>query len=911
MNDANILLPRHVPYAEEDPHHFLDDSVREANADEPSNQEDDTEAAVRRADQRDFDMPAILAGHEHRLNSPAPYRIPEHLLVGPHRANLLAHPRIPARPSHPPTPARRSYPALCALDSRKRPAGLRVRVPATTLCIVGTDPAVVSGDAVAGAHPPILAWDARPHAELPGTIVAGCVHEHNDEDEDDAGNTESDEDLTLNASDLEFIDDEEEDPLEPAPPLLLPWEQEDIGQLADIAARFEQQADAYAESALLEDAPAPEVSAAASVLADRTIVGRAVQDAAHSILPRPIPLHAPLPQTATATAAQIAYRVRGLLKSDNPGEECIVARKSRDNFIDDADEPEVDDGCEIVMFRRRLNKKAHPRVYPTIDDVEPFQRSRHPMFTTADFVGHAQALQLCVHAGTVGYILDILDVDVKRSNPLGIKRVTMMKVTPVLPPASADDQIPGDWFQLGELRRHVLSPSPRLHLLDRVRVIGNCMAMAMMEGYAMDIADTEDYAGMVTVEDVLGGRCNVPMASVERAFRAGDTVIVRRGKYKGRAGIVLAHSFTVLEVFDGMLICLMSISVVAHPDVPVQPHPLIQVPREQLRHSQQHNEAIYAVGRRYEGLHVLVVGAGIGVSSVQGAARLVIADYDSPQHVRRLSMKPAGQRHGQMRRETRGIMVTIKDMTNHQINVDIDFVVHEGTGLPLAQILHLLRELLTSFKLDIAVEPPPCPRTPDPPAGTNETVDWGLPGYESFRLPSESDSQWLCIATLVGKRVDVLVEGIKKMVRTKYHKPSPLLFGLDERHGFLLIDEPITPEALVKAKIMVYAVGANDRKHDAPGQFLKPVRDSPDGTPITGLRQYVVIIGGDMAGDTSALGSYAETRPDIAHSHGQHVVAVMLEGGAGPFFFHILRIGRAMNKEAENQKHKFPSTTFV
>ncbi|KAJ7710677.1 hypothetical protein B0H17DRAFT_1123795 [Mycena rosella] len=755
MNDANVLLPRHVPYAEQDLCHFLDDSAPEANADEPSDQEDDTEAAST--------CSLARAGRIRWPQSPPPHTI--------HLSRLSAALLPPPHSSTPPYSSTALVPRSLCPGLPKETCKTSSTSTRNNPLRRGRGPRCFFRDAAAEPTPPFLPGTRDPtpnfQAQSSQDVSMSALAQHHrvsalldlhaddDDDDDDAGNTESDEDLTLNASDLEFIDDEE-DPLELAPPLLLPREQEDIGQLADIAARFEQQADAYAESALLEDAPAPEVSAAASVLADSTIVGRAVQDAAHSILPRPVPLHAPLPQTATVTAAQIAYCVRGLLKSDNPGEvepgtwiylkeehvgrlafaisskECIVARKSWEIFIDDANEPEVD-GCEI----------AHPRVYPTIDDVEPFQRSRHPMFTTADFVGHAQALQLCdrvkvwrgVHAGTVGYILDILDVNVKRSNPPCSKRVTMMKVAPVLPPPSADGQIPGDRFQLGELRRHVLSPSPRLHLLDHVRVIGNRMAMAMMEGYVMDIADTEDYAGMVTVEDVLGGRCNVPMASVERAFRAGDTVIVRRGKYKGRAGIVLAHSFTVLEVFDGDAHMLdgvpivqqeamtqrhtfhvhlvdvdlviyrdsdsnleyfpaqSRVSVVAHPDVPVRPHPLIQVPREQLRRSQQHNEAIYAVGRRYEGLHVLVVGAGIGASVLtgrktgisgsspfKGRRGLVIADYDSLQHVRRLSMKPAGQRRGQMRRDTRGIMVTIKDTTNHQINMDIDFVDGFTTG---------------------------------------------------------------------------------------------------------------------------------------------------------------------------------------------------------------------------------------
>ncbi|KAJ7685988.1 hypothetical protein B0H17DRAFT_1137185 [Mycena rosella] len=499
MNAANVLLPRHIPYVEEDPHHFLDNSTREANGDEPSDQEDDTKAAVRRADQRDFDMPAILVGHEHRLNSPAPYRISEHLLIGPRRADLLA-PIAPAAHHTPlpplssaslPTPTfqhalrtpllKHSTRTLLFVpwtperdlqdveyECLQQPYASRAWTPVffprtprrepTPPFLPGTrEPTpnfqAQSSQDVSMSDTPTPSLSRHPSPEPPQK--RRCVdeqalarhrrvsalldlHADDDKDEDDAGNTESDKDLTFNTSDLEFIDDEEEDTLEPVPPLLLPREQEDIGQLADIAARFEQQAD----------------------------------DATHSILPHLVSLHAPLPQTATAV--QIAYRVRGLLKSENPGEvepgiwiylneehagrlafaisskECIVVRKSRDNFIDDADKPKVDNGCEIVMFCRHLNKKAHPRVYPTIDDVEPFQRSCHPMFTTADFVGHAQALQLCdcvkvwrgVRAGTVGYILDILDVDIKRSNPPGIKQVTMMKVAPVFPPASADGQIP-------------------------------------------------------------------------------------------------------------------------------------------------------------------------------------------------------------------------------------------------------------------------------------------------------------------------------------------------------------------------------------------------------------------------------------------------------------------------------------
>ena len=48
--------------------------------DEEQEDDDDMEAQVRQADRRDFDMPAIEAGHETRLQSAAPYRIPTQLL---------------------------------------------------------------------------------------------------------------------------------------------------------------------------------------------------------------------------------------------------------------------------------------------------------------------------------------------------------------------------------------------------------------------------------------------------------------------------------------------------------------------------------------------------------------------------------------------------------------------------------------------------------------------------------------------------------------------------------------------------------------------------------------------------------------------------------------------------------------
>ncbi|KAJ7679779.1 hypothetical protein B0H17DRAFT_1139053 [Mycena rosella] len=901
-----------------------------------------------------------------------------------------------------------------------------------------------------------------------------------DDDEDDA---ECDEDPTLNESDLDFIDDDEE---LPEAPVLLHRPTEDVGPLAQIAARFEQDAAAYTESAQSEQTEMREVSAEASVVAQTTILQCAVQDAAHSILPRPapnldradghvVPRPPALPTDLPRSAAQIAHGVHSLLKPpksleparwtpagkelskkrkegrqleklarQSRGEpdpddveprtwihlkqehagclaftisakECIVARKTRDHFIYDTDQlAEVDDGCEMLTFSRPLSKKVYPRVYPTLDELEPFQRSRRPIFTITDFVGHAQALQLCdrvkvwrgARTGTVGYIVDVLDAKVNRKDPPGGQTwVTMMKLSPVLLLPSVGGEIAGEWFQLGALRRHILSPSPPLQLLHRVRVIGNRQALYKVEGYVIDICADENSAGLVTVEDVHGNRASIPMTNVERAFRLADKVIVKRGEHKGRQGIVLDRGFFFLEIFDGHghilddiptmqheaivqrhMFCVplvdvdfdmfrdstsnpeyfptqSTVSVVSHLDVPLPRRTLSvdegepmrpdreaahldkllktvhsrlpageQVSPEQIarfkerlgKRAQEQNEALYAVGHRYEDLHVMVVGARMDLrvhsarsddglvrmsSPFKGRRGLVIGDHDSADHVQILFTTPATRRRQQMRRDTRGIMVTIREMSNREITVPIELVVHEATGIPLEKNLYLPRELLSSYK-QATVEPQPRPRTPTPPPCTNETSDWGLPEYEKFRLEGEYDGKWMCIPELAGKRIDVIVEGITRMVATRNWKPSPVLSALEGKTGYLLLHEAIRPSTLREHKITVYAVGNNGRKHDVPGVHIKPLRDGVNGMMIIAKPQRVVVIGGDMAGDTSAVGTYAQTRPDILHGHGPHVVAVMLEGGAGPLFFHILRLSRTTNTTIQNVHMTFPATIF-
>ncbi|KAJ7676107.1 hypothetical protein B0H17DRAFT_1207504 [Mycena rosella] len=119
---------------------------------------------------------------------------------------------------------------------------------------------------------------------------------------------DDEEEVQVNEEDLDFIDDEPDARQEAT--LLAPLPDEDLGKLAELAARYEEAGAAYAASALLEDADTPEVTQEASLLAQDTVVGPWSRTRfATSCRDRcPLCLHE-LPETA----AQLARRVRRLL----------------------------------------------------------------------------------------------------------------------------------------------------------------------------------------------------------------------------------------------------------------------------------------------------------------------------------------------------------------------------------------------------------------------------------------------------------------------------------------------------------------------------------------------------------------------------------------------------------------------
>ncbi|KAJ7677304.1 hypothetical protein B0H17DRAFT_1139668 [Mycena rosella] len=566
-----------------------------------------------------------------------------------------------------------------------------------------------------------------------------------------------------------------------------------------------------------------------------------------------------------------------------------------------------------------------------------------------------------LHTGVEGYVVHILDVWVNRRKPPGgHARKMMIRICTVFPGTELGcNAMPSGWFQLGPLQRHVLSPSPRLHLLDRVHIIGERHTLFNYFGYVVEVVDDKGAAGVIAVHDPeCGNMVVLPMRQLECHFWCGDTIVIARGKHRGRRGTIIEQHLSVFEIFDGdgklldhqlveqhKAILERSTFRVGSVDVnfnmsghaatnpnptpfSIIPHPTVPIPSVQLTGATLHQankrareddalaaraesdalEAVFRtvntamppetlaqlqarlatlkgglkkyskdrenrehVGRRFEGIEVRVAGP----SAWKNHQGIVLGDFNLKERVDRLASQNL-KRRWNTRVDTQGIMVTMKEQSGHMFTEEIGKLVHDA-----------------------------------PPLSTNKTVDWGLTEYERFRLEGKADGRWLCIPGLVSKRIDVIVQGIGRIVPTRHWKPSPLLMGLDNKIGYLLLDQPILPDTLESRKITVYAVGKNHMKHDVPRQYIKPLRDDGAGTKITMQRQRVVVLGRDMGGGTSAVGKYAETCPDISHPHEEDVVAVMVEGGTSPQFFHILRLSRAINIAVQTLTGKFPATIFA
>ncbi|KAJ6534058.1 hypothetical protein DFH09DRAFT_1092218 [Mycena vulgaris] len=628
---ADVLLHRACnPYIDD-----RADVQRSADKDDQyEDDEDSSEAQIRRADEEEFDMHGILADHDARVLSAAPYRIPERLLqsgaetlsrgeewdfdMAPSRATSVMpawHPpphagsRAPTpsygpanhpSPESTPAEARRARTPLFLPDPDLRgPTPFQPRDSRDFTPYVSPLEArelIASSSSghrrPASSSPPPAAKRVRTASPLRDEARAQCVHckiakyldtiryvcPHWTPGISEDSCSEFIDDTPLQIHDLPPFHDAADDDDE---------QEADAERLQEIAAHFESQAHNYSASAAREagisrlshSAPPKDDAALAAVVS--------------SLLPS---------SSATVrraglraeTQSQMEHRLKSLLPAENKktvvpgswirfkdhlvfvlGPKKLLMAKARDIPLPPAPAPNkrqqtaksgkkkeqdvVPDLCCTNELGRELYQMDYPEVHPSIDELGPFRTSRCQALQRQLFSGPSQALEAGDRVLIVGGARRGETAYVRHMQELRGPRGGSRQVCELSPhfPASEDAFV----CPVASIVRHILSPSPPLHIFDHVRVnsgalyrgaIGRLMSIDGPQVTVALPAETNFDEALPSKMQPDGTRhIDVPMEDINRHFVLGDVVFIVRGENKNRHGLVVhIHSNGSLEVFQ-------------------------------------------------------------------------------------------------------------------------------------------------------------------------------------------------------------------------------------------------------------------------------------------------------------------------------------------------------------------------
>ncbi|KAJ6473460.1 hypothetical protein DFH09DRAFT_1109988 [Mycena vulgaris] len=1087
-----FIMPRaHNPY--------IDDraEVRRSHDEDDlyEDDEDSSEAQIRLADEADFNMSGILADHDARVRSTAPYHIPAHFLQSgaetpargkdwdsdtdtpPSRATSVMPTWVPPPPtgSRAPTPAyepaestsseaRWACTPLFLPDPESRgPTPFQPRdsrdftpyvSPRNALAIANSAhprPASSSppptAKRVRTASPPRdKARAQRLYKKLVmylDTTAADSDEENNPQggDEEDADELR-DSDIAGISEDLwsEFIDD-----TPPQMDHLWRFDDDDDNDepeaLEAIAARFEKRAHDYSASAAREKR-----GAVAYVAPDDPALGLVVAQLSPSVNVRPAlqnkTLRAMQRRLGPALPVENLPVVHGSWIRLNDDLVFVLGPKKvlmkrvdlpvpQLQPMDEEEDPrllwkarkeeDTPDRYEVRQIAHTLQQKKYPAVQPTINELVPFRTSRCQALRSRPFAGPSQPLEAGDYVLIVGgerrgqtaYVLQIQELSANDQ----FKRVCQL--IPHFPfHDTRDKSFP---YSLNQILRHILSPSPPLHILDRVRVnfgslyrglsgrirsidgLEVTVALPLEAPFDEQLPSTLALDGSRTIE--------VPIENLNRYFLPGDHVVVVRGDRKNLHGLVIKTrdgrevledvamgpgwtvkrhktgrfnlvdfqeqpeeqaqtlrvmradvDFVIFDAENATSAVFQQYTRTAVVDKPrgaaLMPHINSSKAIEYRGAAQADDAEAYLAQQAgvvaattkmvqleppatFAQLHSILQArdkATISLTSslkqgdvkyaniyVQVAFRhrdkgfrgQVVASFDTKERSDRLRVQQTSQhRRRYPGGDTKGIMLTIKNEHNNQVSVPIENVIHDLTPLPLVQAQYLPSRGLYAPRLMTPSSPEPRPHTPTPLPQESDP-QWGLESsaeeeqqrvareqeqqrlqqrlafkYEQQRLPGERDGTWLHTPGLVAKRVDVVIEGIMGFKPMKdIHQVFDKALRSQGENGVVILKALPNCEK----QLEVFRIGQNQHKISFPPSCIKPVQERA-GSLITKRVERVIVLGPDVEGNPSLIGSYAQTEPYIIHPHGDDVVAVRRADGSGPFYFHILRLCLSKNE---------------
>ncbi|KAJ6540024.1 hypothetical protein DFH09DRAFT_1090031 [Mycena vulgaris] len=611
-------------------------------------------------------------------------------------------------------------------------------------------------------------------------------------------------------------------------------------------------------------------------------------------------------------------------------------------------EEDMPDRYEVRQIAHTLQQKKYPAVQPTIDELVPFCTSRCQPLRSRPFAGPSQPLKAGDYVLIVGgerrgqttYVLQIQELSANDQ----FKRVCQLtlhfpfhdardKKFPLLtqPNSTAHPQPlpapPHPGPRPGQFRLSV-SWTQRAHQIHRwaggyrrASTRGTIRRAAAIHTGAGQVADNRSphrkpqlilppgrprhHHGREVLEDVAMG----PGWTVKR-HKTGHFNLVDFQEHPEEQAQTADNAEAYLAQQAGVAAATTKMVQLEPPATFAQLHSILQA-RDKAATSL--TSSLKQGGVEYTNIYVQVAFRHWD----KGFRGQVVASFDTKERSDHLRVQQTSQhRRRYLGGDTKGIMLTIKNEHNNQVSVPIENDIHDLTRLPLVQAQYLPSRVLYAPRLMTPSSPEPCPHTPTPLPQESDP-QWGLESsaeeeqqrvaweqeqqrlqqqlafeYEQQRLPGERDGTWLCTPGLVGKRVDVVIEGIMGFKSTKdIHQVSDKALRSQGENGVVILKALPNCEK----QLEVFRIGQNQHKISFPPSCIKPVRERA-GSLITKHVEHVIVLGPEVEGNPSLIGSYVQTQPYIIHPHGDDVVAVRRADGSGPFYFHILRLCLSKNE---------------
>ncbi|KAK7050767.1 hypothetical protein R3P38DRAFT_3256671 [Favolaschia claudopus] len=457
------------------------------------------------------------------------------------------------------------------------------------------------------------------------------------------------------------------------------------------------------------------------------------------------------------------------------------------------------------------------------------------------------------------------------------------------------------------LRRHALDFAFAFRVGDQVRSIQD----SRIQGSVTSV----DFPGNSIMMATSESRLSISIDEVFRIWNEGDLVRVRWGKDRGVVGYIIS-----VEPENGMLVlydvkCFYVLNNdrrvhVRSADVDFdESNHRASANQDRIHLTRSTQGGTFDVSRNYTNLTVVVSETG-GSKGFKGR---VIGDHDSQGRAAMLKVLQNVFGFQRAREEECyhfGILLTIKN-SNGQIlqDVPIENVVQDGTRVRLIDDIGLPRQdLLPSYAIPKQARSRSV--TPCPPDSSDEL--WPKP-LKIPGLEGETNGDWLSLAGLAGKRLDVVISGVAGKAGL-----APKVQAMDRRRGYVLLTKDVPrrdPKRrnIVKPtkndKIFVYGVTISGQRHPMEPKYLRPSRANDNAQSISLSAERVVILGADVEGDQSRLAAYGQTVPGQSHSYEEDVIAVRFIDG-GMAFFPLFNICYSKNIRVECSDGVFDASNF-